>query len=47
MCVRAYMVAPVHRVKYGVSAIRKSCGNLMVQNSVAFPQDVFDGKRVR
>ena len=30
-----------------VSAIRKSSGNLMVQNSVAFPQDGFDGKRVR
>ena len=30
-----------------ISAIRKCCGNLMVQNSVTFPQDGYDGKRVR
>ena len=37
----------LHRVKEGVSAIRKCCGNLMVHNSVAFPLDGYDGKRVR
>ena len=29
------------------AASRKCCGNLMVQISVAFPRDGYDGKRVR
>ena len=41
------LIIYIYRVKLGVSAIRKCCGNLMVQNSVAFPRDGFDGKRVR
>ena len=36
-----------HRVKYGVSVIRESDGNLIVDISVTFPQIGYDGKRVR